>query len=357
MKRFSPVSVLSVGFILVAGCSTMQQATSADRSPPVIETRSVDPQKELDLARRLAWDAAVMVQHPPHPAMVWQEARVKWRKAIQLLEAIPPDSAISGVAKDRLAVYRKNYDAIDNRLRVEEQATEQLANAKALAWQAAVTVQGAPHQLQVWQRASQKWQEAIAHLENVPPTASGFKESQQKLATYRQNHAIINQHVAIETQALMALKQFSEVAVQFNQLPTTVLSQQATDPVGITYEDYTDIVKQLETSFQDFAKLPKTDKHPVYPGLRKAISEYQYALRLWQAYRTTQPETTYWPNASTYQIFSPDAADLQRLIQTYQVKPLVDGKHVSLNFSIWAIWQQAATAVRNAQQALQKELG
>lgn len=45
--------------------------------------------KDLEAAESLAMKASVIVQNPPHPLEVWQQAQGKWQESIKLLEAIP----------------------------------------------------------------------------------------------------------------------------------------------------------------------------------------------------------------------------------------------------------------------------
>ncbi|XWK86218.1 MAG: hypothetical protein U7127_18585 [Phormidium sp.] len=69
----------------------------------------------LENAKKLAMEAAVLAQNPPHPAEVWQQAKAKWQEAINLLEAIPNNTFVSAQAKEKLTVYRTNYAAVSQR--------------------------------------------------------------------------------------------------------------------------------------------------------------------------------------------------------------------------------------------------
>ncbi|MFB2833672.1 hypothetical protein [Floridanema evergladense] len=69
----------------------------------------------LETAKKLAMEAAVLAQNPPHPAEVWQQAKAKWQEAISLLEAIPNNTFVSVQAKEKLTVYRTNYAAVSQR--------------------------------------------------------------------------------------------------------------------------------------------------------------------------------------------------------------------------------------------------
>ena len=60
-------------------------------------------------------EAYIIVQYPPYPAEVWQQAQAKWQQAINLLEAIPEGTFVSAQAKEKLVVYRNNYAAVSQR--------------------------------------------------------------------------------------------------------------------------------------------------------------------------------------------------------------------------------------------------
>ncbi len=67
-------------------------------------------------AQKLGIEASVIVQNPPHPAQVWQEAQAKWQEAINLLQDIPQDIFIAPEAVEKLDLYRTNYKAVSIRL-------------------------------------------------------------------------------------------------------------------------------------------------------------------------------------------------------------------------------------------------
>ncbi len=353
---------LSAGALLM-GCSLVEQPISANAppqsspssSPTEVSTEPDTGLGKVTAARRLAWDAAVMVQSPPHPVDTWQQARVKWRQAIDLLEAVPSDSALAAEVKQRLAVYRVNYAAINNRLKAEQTASERLRDAQTLAWQAAVTVQKPPHPLRVWQRAQQKWQDAIALLETVPNTTLAFAQSQEKLTTYRGNLAAIKQRVVTETSALMLLKQFSETAVKLNNLPNNALAGLTTEQVGISYQDYIDLVRDLETSLQNFANQPDAQKHPIYQDMVEVVADHKLVLRLWQSYLAYKDANSEWLYGDFYnQLFPVSLEDGTMLAQKYGVKtyPYANGTKISLRFTAWGVWQQASQRVKRLQQTL-----
>ena len=305
-------------------------------------------------ARRLAWDAAVMVQKPPHPAETWQAARVKWRQAINLLEAIPQGTPVGTQAKEKIAVYQVNYAAISDRLTTETAAAETFKAAQTLAWQAAVTVQKPPHSLKVWQRASQRWQAAIALLESIPPTTAIAVQSQAKLVDYRSNYSAINQRLRTETQAILTLRQFSEAAVRLRSIPDNFYQANlAPQQVGISYEDYTRLVGGLQQSFNQFATQPDAKNHPVYPVLLGAIGDHQVVLKLWKAYLEFKAANTQWLYDDVFdQLVPVSLTDASILEQKYGLKTYPGGTKVSLRFSAWTIWQKTSQQLQQVQQKL-----
>ncbi|MBD2035397.1 hypothetical protein H6F76_10225 [Leptolyngbya sp. FACHB-321] len=350
---------VSSSLLLLAGCNTANrgfverpsQALTASSTP----RSAASPTSALNTfnaARKLAWDAAVMVQQPPHSAVTWQAARVKWRQAINLLKTIPDDDPVAVQAKAKLAVYQANYTAISDRLTAETAAAERLKAAQTLAWQAAVTVQKPPHSLKVWQRASRKWQDAIAQLEPIPPTTSAAQQSQAKLNIYRHNYSLINQRITTETHAISTLKQFAEIADKLGNVPGNIKQPNpALQKIGISYEDYTHLVQALQQSFAKFATQPDAKSHPVYASLAGAIEDYQTVLKLWKAYLAFKAANNQWLYDDLYnQLVPVSQADATRLTQKYDLQTYSDGTKVSLRFSAWAIWQKTNQHLRQVQQ-------
>ena len=61
----------------------------------------------------------LMVNNPPHPQEVWQNAQSKLQQAINLLNAIPQGTFVEAKAKEKLADYQNNYTVISNRIKTE----------------------------------------------------------------------------------------------------------------------------------------------------------------------------------------------------------------------------------------------
>lgn len=178
-------------------------------SNPEIETVSQDnPEKEqvlnnldttnLEAAKEIAMEASILVQNPPHPIEVWQQAQTKWQESIELLQAIPENSLVYDQAQEKLTTYQKHYSAISERILIEQTAAENFKVAQQLAWEAAVLVQNPPHPIEVWQEAQSKIQQAIDLLESIPEGTFVESKAEEKLTSYQDNYdAISNQIVSI----------------------------------------------------------------------------------------------------------------------------------------------------------------
>jgi hypothetical protein len=354
MKQFS-LMVAWTAALAIAGYATAGllrdgiTASQASADPP--QTTPLDAKASYEAARQLAWQAAVSVQNPPHEIATWQKARVNWRKAMRLLESIPPDSAQAAAAKQRLSVYRRNYQAIGDRLTTEQTAAANLETAQEKAWQAAFMVQNPPHSLRLWQRASQKWQEGIQMLEAAPANSAKALEIQRKLQLYRQNRAMIQQRIATETQALKVLEEFVAVGARLKTLADRALMRATLDPVGLSEPEYAKQVSTLEQSLAQLAQQVQGKAHPIYAELAATLEDYKLALKLWRRYIAEQQNDPDW--SSTYEMVSQRVSlsldDSRLLAQKYNVKPSPGSAKVSLRFTVWDIWQQGGDRIRRAQ--------
>jgi molybdenum-dependent DNA-binding transcriptional regulator ModE len=355
MKRSHLAIALSIGSCWLTGCG-LHQSISDFRSAPEqpAAAHSLSPSQLFLTARQKAWEAALLVQHPPHSIDTWQEARVKWRQAIRLIEEIPEDAPISTQAKQRLAVYKANYQEISQRLTDEQAAVDNFTKAQTLAWQAAVTVQKPPYPLKVWQRASQKWGEAISLLQAVPPHTSLTAKAKERLALYRSNQAAINQRITTEEAAKSTLQEFSEAANRLNNLQISVVKEQNSEPLGIPYEDYCDLVRSLRTALNQLEQQPGGKEHPAYADLATTIADYEFALHIWESYLNLKQANAWWLfNSDFYNQLVPlSEIDSDTLLQRYNVKisQRAGEAKIPLKFTLWEIWEQARQRVYRIQQ-------
>ena len=340
---------IAAGAVVLVGSWLRQQlplAQSLDQAAS--QTISGD---HFAAARQQAWEAAVLVQHPPHGPETWQQAKLKWRQAIRLLEAIPADTPIAPQVQEKLRTYRQNYAQISDRLTAEESAIASLQAAKDAALQAAVAVQNPPHSLRVWQRAEEKWQAAIAQLETISPRTSVFRQKEEKLALYQANRREISQRVNTETMAQSLMQRVVEVDSRLSALPNRALVNTTPEPVGISYEDYDRLVQGLETALGNFER-QGGQGHALLPELRDTIDDYRFANSLWKSYLNFKQYNSEWLNGNEpfNQLVPLSAADRDRLLERYQFEPFSSGKRVSLKFTIWEIWSHAHERVVRTQE-------
>lgn len=364
MKVLPSIVVVGAGALLLLGYGV----AVGFRSEPVVSRPLPSPsasasQDAYTSARQLGWEAAVLVQHPPHPTPIWQQARVKWRQAIRLLESIPANSPRATAARSLLTIYRTNYATISDRLDREQTAVDQLAAAQKKAWQAATMVQDAPHSLRLWQRAHQKWHQAIAALNAAPIQTTPTGTIRQKLQTYRQNQADIQHRIATETQALGVLQQFAQTGRQLGTLADRALAGEPVESVGLDEKDYAQRVVLLEKALAQLGSTPRkngktpTVQHPLYADLASILEDYQTARRLWQSYTATHANYLGWLKAGGMmpELVSISQAEGQLLHQKYQIKTRSNGTKVSLRFTVWDIWRQADDRIAKLEQQVQAQ--
>lgn len=344
---------ISASVLLLAGCNpSFPNFSSAHEETASAFT--ISPKESLRKAQELAWDAAVLVQNPPHAAKRWQEARVKWRQAIRLLESIPQSASVFPTAQQKLVEYRAKYEAITQRLTDEETATDQFEQAQTIAWQAAVSVQNPPHSLDIWQRSRERWGRAARLMAAIPPLTTVADKAQTKLTSYRQNYQAIAQRIQSEKTVLETLSQFSSLVTQLNSLQTKALTEQTEDPIGITYEDYQRLVRTFQGFATDLHKIPTAKNNPAVGEMQTAIADYAFALTIWQSYERHKAANADWLQNSDFfnRLVPLSLIDSDRLLNRYDVKVHQGPKTVKvpLKSTVWAIWEKADNHARAAQQ-------
>ncbi|MFS8120596.1 MAG: TerD family protein, partial [Microcoleus sp.] len=85
--------------------------------------RNLQAAESLEAAQKLAMEAAVLVQKPPHPMEVWHQCQSKWQQAIGLLEAIDSSTPVYSLAQNKLSSYRANSAIIGQRVAIAQKAT------------------------------------------------------------------------------------------------------------------------------------------------------------------------------------------------------------------------------------------
>ncbi|MEH2073604.1 MAG: hypothetical protein V7K57_04315 [Nostoc sp.] len=144
-------------------------------------------------AQKLGMEAASLVQKPPHPLKVWEQAETKWHQAIILLDSIHDKTSVSDRAKNKLAYYRINYKSITQRVIIEKKALNNFESAQKLAIEANLFFQKSPHSPLSRQQAQDKWKQAINLLEAIPNSTSVSIQAKETLNIYKTNYASISQ--------------------------------------------------------------------------------------------------------------------------------------------------------------------
>ncbi len=94
------------------------------RSLLFLVDQNLQATENLASAENLAIQAATIVQSPPHPLNIWQQAEIDWNQAIFLLEKIPPSTSVAETAQKKLLSYRSNQDLIHKRVEIARQAVD-----------------------------------------------------------------------------------------------------------------------------------------------------------------------------------------------------------------------------------------
>lgn len=145
----SALLVASSLLILGFGSWKIQEQSPQLQQTSLIFTQQGSAIAKFKSAEKLGMEAAYLVQNPPHPLQVWQEAETKWYQAIILLDSIPNETSVSERAKKKLAYYRINYKSISQRVLIEKKALSNSNSAQKLAIEANFFVQNSPHSLLV----------------------------------------------------------------------------------------------------------------------------------------------------------------------------------------------------------------
>lgn len=194
----NPFKILFIGSTLVT-CSyfgyvnidKINQTIPILNSIPFLNKDS----NNLEKAQKLAMEASLIVQNPPHSLTVWQQSQVKWQEAINLLEKISNQSSLSLIVQEKLTNYRQNYQVISQRIKIEEKALRDFQNAKKLALEATMLTQNPPHDFAIWKQSQTKWQQSINLLKAIPQGTFVEKQAKEKFKTYQVNYQVISNHI------------------------------------------------------------------------------------------------------------------------------------------------------------------
>ncbi|MBW4482010.1 MAG: hypothetical protein KME14_05670 [Tildeniella torsiva UHER 1998/13D] len=117
-------------------------------------------------------------------------AQVDLQTAIDMLAPIPTWSSHYDVAQGDLGRYQGSIVSLNA-----------IAQAQALAGEAANLSQSPPHPVERWVKVHLLWQQAIDQLSTIPADSPAFDYSQQKLREYRANYSAIGRRIVAEEEA------------------------------------------------------------------------------------------------------------------------------------------------------------
>ncbi|TVU54432.1 MAG: tetratricopeptide repeat protein [Arthrospira sp. PLM2.Bin9] len=107
--------------------SELEELTSL-RSQLQVVQQKLEPEKKArqnyQEAITRAMSASQLVQNPPHPPPVWEEAQRKWQQTIAQLESIPQATSSFGEAQEKLTGYRQNLAVVSQYVTRSRQAVE-----------------------------------------------------------------------------------------------------------------------------------------------------------------------------------------------------------------------------------------
>lgn len=182
-----------------------------------------DSSVNFKLSQKIAMEAAILVQNPPHPDSVWQQAQTKWQQAINFLSTIPPETTIYPIAQQRLTSYQANYAAISRRFNNEQKAVNNLNTATKLGIEISQLVQNQSYSLSQGKEAVVKCQKVINLLQELPAGTSVGTSTQVQtmLESYQKNCAAIADKTAKENQAQTDIETAQKLAAQAVELTKT----------------------------------------------------------------------------------------------------------------------------------------
>lgn len=126
-----------------------------------------------------------------------KNAQQQIESALLTLDNIPTLPVVAPepqAVTENLDQYSAKLDEIERKLQQQAEGEQGIEAAKKLAWEAAKLVQNPPHSAEVWQKAQQKWQQAITQLINIPEDSPEFSTAQAKIQDYQKNYEIVNRY-------------------------------------------------------------------------------------------------------------------------------------------------------------------
>lgn len=216
-------------------------------------------------AQKNATEASENSQNPPHPVPVWVEVHLLWQKAVNHLKRVPDDSPMAAFAQKKLGEYEANYEAIGERLSVEEKAEGHL-NEAMQAGQLATTQTENAATLTEWLAAQREWDRAMQALSMIPKGTLAYEEARSLLTDYRSQ--------SVQTRTRVTFEQAGERAYQ------EALADAAQAQAAERNNQWTRAVNFWSDALAQMRQVPKNTLR--YPDAQAQLSTYQNSLKVSQ---------------------------------------------------------------------------
>ncbi|MGD1927751.1 MAG: hypothetical protein ACFB12_02480 [Leptolyngbyaceae cyanobacterium] len=213
-------------------------------------------------AQRDATEASEKSQDPPHPVPLWVEVHLLWQKAVTHLGRVPADSPLAAFAQTKQREYEANYQAIGDRLAIEEQAEANLNEALQAAQLATAQTETATT-LTEWLVAQRAWNQATQALSNIPQGTLAYQEARSLLSDYRSQ--------MVQTRTRVTFEQAGERAYQ------DALADAAQAQAAERNDQWTQAVSHWSEAFAQMRQVPKNTLR--YAEAQGQLATYQASLK------------------------------------------------------------------------------
>lgn len=208
----------------------------------------------LDQAAALQQAAQSRIGTAPTAAEL-QTAKSELQAALDLTAPVPHWSRHYGEAQASTQAAASELNAL-----------KAISQAQASAYAAALKSQDPPHPVKHWVDIAYLWRQAIAALEQVPPTSAGHDYAQAKLAEYKTQLAAINHRVAAEEAAEASLT---------NALQAAQLAQQRIASAG-SLQSWQVAMQQWQVAVLQLRRIPQGTE--AYSQAQRSLQAYQGQL-------------------------------------------------------------------------------
>lgn len=213
-------------------------------------------------AQENATAASEKSQDPPHPVPQWVEIHLLWQKAVNHLRRIPEDSMMADFASRKLQEYEANYEAIGQRLDVEEKAEANLNEALEAGQIAAAQTESAIT-LSDWLTAQREWARALQAISQIPKGTLAYEEARSLLADYRSQ--------SVQTRTRTTFEQAGERAYQ------DALADAAQAQAAERQNQWTQAVTHWSEAYAQMRQVPKETLR--YADAQGQLNDYQASLK------------------------------------------------------------------------------